>query len=70
MTLNQSQGNKTYNENVDPKQGHNHAKFERPGYDSVQEKQSEKICQFPLNMCKNKNSGMLSTIVQSFNLMG
>ena len=25
----QSQGHQTYNENVDPKQGYNHAKFER-----------------------------------------
>ena len=29
MTLKQSQGHQTYNENADPKQGYKHAKFER-----------------------------------------
>ena len=28
VTLKQSQGHQTYNDNVDPKQGFNHAKFE------------------------------------------
>ena len=29
MTLEQSQGHQTYNNNVDPKESYNHAKFER-----------------------------------------
>ena len=38
MTLKQSQGHQTYNENVDPEQVYNHAKFERSRFNSVREK--------------------------------
>ena len=38
VTLKQSQDHQTYNLNVDPKQGYNHAKFERSCFDGVQEK--------------------------------
>ena len=38
VTLKQSQGHQTYNENVDAKQGDNHAKFERSHFNSVEEK--------------------------------
>ena len=31
------QGHQTYNDNVDPKQGYNHAKFERSCFTGVQE---------------------------------
>ena len=40
MTLKQSQGHQTYNENVDPEQGYNHAKFEWSRFNSVKEKGS------------------------------
>ena len=64
VTLKQSQGHQIYNQNVDPKQGYNHAKFERPccKYD-VWEKANAKVFSFsnkeigqlsPLKMCTNK----------------
>ena len=43
MTLNQSQGHQTSNENVDPEQGYNHAKFEKPRVNSVCEKANDKV---------------------------
>ena len=43
MTLRQSQGHKTYNENVDPEQGYNYAKFERSRFNSVREKANIKV---------------------------
>ena len=60
-TWKQSLGHKPYNDNVNPKQGYNHAKFQRPCLNGVREKANviiflnEKICQLsPLNMCENK----------------
>ena len=60
MTLNKSQGQRTYDENVDPEQGYNRAKFERSRFNSVREKGNDRksskdeICQLsPLNMCEN-----------------
>ena len=48
----QSQGHETWNDNVDPKQGYNQAKFERSCINGVREK-SEEICHLsPLNKCK------------------
>ena len=38
VTLKQSQGHQTYSDKLDPKQGYNHAKFERPCFNSVPEK--------------------------------
>ena len=38
MTLEESQGHQTNNENLDPEEGYNHAKFERPRFGSVREK--------------------------------
>ena len=38
MTLKQSQGHQTYNEDVNAKQGYNHAKFERFHFNSVRDK--------------------------------
>ena len=35
VTLKQSQGHQTYNENVDQKQGYNHAKYERSSFNGV-----------------------------------
>ena len=35
VALKQSQGHQTYNDNVDPKQVYNHAKFERSCCNSV-----------------------------------
>ena len=43
MTLKQSQGYQTYNENVDPEQGYNHAKFRKSRFNSVQEKGNAKF---------------------------
>ena len=43
MTLKQSQGHQTYNDNVDPKQGKNHAKFERPPLKSICQKANIKV---------------------------
>ena len=41
MTLKQSQGHQTYNDNVDPKEGYNYAKFERLCFKGVQENNIE-----------------------------
>ena len=38
VTLKQSQGHQAWNENVDLKQGYNHAKFERSCFNSVGKK--------------------------------
>ena len=61
VTLKQSQGHQTYDENVDSQQGYNHAKFERSHFNSVQENgnveffSNKEISQSsPLNMCENK----------------
>ena len=43
VTLKQSQDPQTYNENVDPMQGYNHAKFERSCFNAVQEKANVKV---------------------------
>ena len=78
MTLKQSPGHQTYNENVDLEQDYNHAKFERFGFDSVQEKgnikvgffflSNEEICQlFPLSLCQNtKNNNNNKKTVYSW----
>ena len=42
VPLNQSQGHKTYNNNVDPKICYNHAKFESSCFDGVWEKANMK----------------------------
>ena len=46
MTLNQTQGHQTYHENVNPKQGYSHAKFDRFHFNSVQEKNNVKVWGF------------------------
>ena len=46
MTLKQSQGHQTYNENVNPKQGYNHAKFEGSCFNGVREKAYLLACVF------------------------
>ena len=38
VTLKQSQGHQTFNDNVDPKLGYKHAKFERSCFDGVCQK--------------------------------
>ena len=43
MTFKQNQGHQTYNDNVDPKQGYNHAKFERACFNGVWEKANVKV---------------------------
>ena len=42
VVLKHSQGNQTYNKNVDPEQGNNHAKIERSHFNSVWEKRNIK----------------------------
>ena len=61
VALKQSQDHQTYNENLDPEQGYNHAKFERSRFSSVWDKgdlqifSNKDISQLsPLNMCRNK----------------
>ena len=62
VVLKHSQGNQTYNKNVDPEQGNNHAKIERSHFNSVCQKaniksflSNQKTCQLPpLNMYKIK----------------
>ena len=63
MNLKQSQGHQTYNENIDPKQGYNHAVFESPCFNSVQDKRNvqvfffkqRNICQLShKNKCENQ----------------
>ena len=63
MTLKQSQGHQTYNDNSDPKQGYKHAKFAKSCFNGAKEKvniklfSNEEICQSsPLNMCGEKKS--------------
>ena len=43
MTLKQGQGHQTWYELVDPKQGSNTAKFEKPCLNSVGEKNKDKV---------------------------
>ena len=40
VVLKQSQGHQTWNDNVDPKRGYNHAKFERSGFNGVGKKKA------------------------------
>ena len=84
MTLKLSQGYQTYNDNVDPKQGYNHAKLERFCFSGAQEKANVKVFSqtrkyanyLPWLCAQIENSGILmiyltkQTIVQSFNLIG
>ena len=42
MTLKQGESQQTWYELVDPKQGYNHAKFERPPLNSVRQKTNMK----------------------------
>ena len=42
MTLKQSQGHQTYNDNVDPKQGYNHARFEISCFNGFKEQKNKK----------------------------
>ena len=57
MTLKQSQSHQIQNDNVDPEEGYNHAKFERSSFNNVQERDlslysNDGMCQLsPLNMC-------------------
>ena len=46
VTLKQSQGHQTYNGNVDPKQGYNHAKFERSCFNGVSEEANLEVVVF------------------------
>ena len=60
MTLKQSQSHQTYNENVHPEQGYNHAKFENLNLKvskikAIKKNQNNEICQLsPLNMFANQ----------------
>ena len=64
VTLNQSQGHQTYHDDLDPKQGYNHEKFERSCLDGAREKKkgqvkvffpNEDICQLsPFNICEKQ----------------
>ena len=42
VTLKHSQGNQAYNDNVDPRQGYNHVKFERFYFNGIWEKANVK----------------------------
>ena len=61
VTLTLSQGHHIYDENIDPMQGYNQAKFEKSHFNSVWEKgninrfsHKRKCWLFPLNMCTNQ----------------
>ena len=54
VTLKESQGHQTYNENVHPKQGYNNAKLERPALDSVYQKANVK------DFVKSENMSIIS----------
>ena len=65
VTLKQSQGHQTYNDNVDSKQGYNHTEFERSCFNGVQEKVNIKVFfrqgnvnYFSWTCAKIKNSGV------------
>ena len=51
VTLEQSPGHQTYNDNVDPKQGYNHATFERYCFTGVLEKANVKDFFFQMRKC-------------------
>ena len=62
VTLKQSQDHQTYDENIHPEQGYNHAKFKRSRFNSVSKKDNgkyfsnEEVCQLSsLNMCESQN---------------
>ena len=65
-TLKQSQGQQTYNDNADPRQGYNHAKFQRPCFNGVLDKANVKVftnkdiyvVYLPWTCAKMKNSGI------------
>ena len=58
--MKQGQSHHTYNDNLDPEQGHNHAKFERSRYNSVREKGNVKgIFSFPFLKIYISNEKML-----------
>ena len=67
MTLKQSQGHQAY-DNVDPKQGYNHAEFEGFCFDGVREKvnikvfSNEEICLEPVRKYKNSRIFMIFLI--------
>ena len=74
VTFKQSQGHQTYNDNVNPKQGYNHAKFERTCSRSVKEKgnvkgfSNKEICPFsPLTMCKNQKQWHIYDLLDVIN---
>ena len=48
VTLKQNQGHEIYNGNVDPKQCHNNAKFERSCFNGVQEEANVKVFFFQM----------------------
>ena len=61
VTLKQDQGHQTLSDNVNPKEGYNHAKFERSSLMVSEKKRTlkgcffsnEEMCQLsPLNICK------------------
>ena len=83
VTLKHSQGHKTWNDNVDSKEGYIHARFYRFCFNCVRKHyifSNKEICQLcPLNMCEKKTTYiyscifmiylMHSTIIQNFNLI-
>ena len=54
MTLKQGHGHQTWYELVDPKQGYNNAKFEKPRLNSVHEKANDK------DFVKSGNTSVIS----------
>ena len=61
VILKQDQDHQTWYDLIEPKQGYNHAKFERPPLNSIRKKMmltvlsNQETCQLsPLNMCASK----------------
>ena len=72
MNVQQIQGHKIYHENVNPKQGYTHAKFERSHSNSVIKKgniiffSNEKICLSPFNTCEKTQTNPPSDIFKIY----
>ena len=54
VTLKQDQGHKTWYELEDPQQGYNNAKFEKPRWNDVREKATDKV------FVKSRNTSVIS----------
>ena len=75
VTLKQGESHQTKNDNVDPKQGYNYAKFERSCFNGVREKHNiiffvsnQEICKLsPLDMCYHQKRWYIYELLEILN---